>query len=60
MTRLFASIVVVLLLIPSLAFSASMDDLVDREGLYYKEFSNVPFTGELDVGEKRGRVSRYV
>jgi len=54
MARLLASIVVVLLLIPSLAFSESMDDLVKRGGLYYKKFTDVPFTGKLDEGVQRG------
>ncbi len=24
-----------------------MDDLVEREGLFYKKFTDVPFTGEV-------------
>ena len=24
-----------------------MDDLVERDGLYYKKFSDIPFTGEI-------------
>ena len=24
-----------------------MDDLVERDGLYYKKFTDVPFTGEI-------------
>jgi len=31
-----------------------MDDLVEREGIYYKKFSDVPFTGEVE-GESQGR-----
>lgn len=27
-----------------------------RDGLYYKKFTNVPFTGELDEGRERGRI----
>ena len=30
-----------------------MDDLVEREGLYYKQFTDVPFTGEV-TGDKQG------
>ena len=25
----------------------TMDDLVERDGLYYKEFTDVPFTGDI-------------
>ena len=25
----------------------TMDDLVERDGLYYKKFTDVPFTGEI-------------
>ena len=31
-----------------------MDDLVEREGLYYKKFSDVPFTGEIE-GREQGK-----
>ena len=31
-----------------------MDDLVKRDGLYYKKFSDVPFTGEIE-GSIQGR-----
>ena len=30
-----------------------MDYLVERNNLYYKKFTNVPFTGEIS-GEKNG------
>ena len=30
-----------------------MDDLVEREGLYYKKFTDVPFTGKT-TGQKQG------
>ena len=30
-----------------------MDDLVERKGLYYKQFTDVPFTGEV-TGDKQG------
>lgn len=32
----------------------SMDDLVKRGGLYYKKFTDVPFTGEINEGWHRG------
>ena len=37
--------------IPS--FGETMDDLVKRNGLYYKKFTDVPFTGEVE-GNKQG------
>ena len=35
------------LLFPSFALGEMMDDLVLRDGLYYKKFSLVPFTGKI-------------
>jgi antitoxin component YwqK of YwqJK toxin-antitoxin module len=32
-----------------------MDDLVERDGLYYKKFTNVPFTGSIE-GEDSGNI----
>ena len=37
--------------------SISSDDLVERNGLYYKKFSDIPFSGkvtQLPLGLKRG------
>ena len=34
----------------------TIEDLVERDGLYYKKFSDVPFTGEVIKGEARGRI----
>ena len=31
-----------------------MDDLVEREGLFYEKFTVVPFTGKIDEGLERG------
>ena len=30
-----------------------MDDLVEREGTYYKKFTDVPFTGQVE-GKRQG------
>ena len=30
-----------------------MDDLVQRDGLYYQKFTDVPFTGEIGEGLER-------
>ena len=32
---------------PSWSETLTMDDLVERNGLYYKKFTNTPFTGEV-------------
>jgi len=37
----------------SVGWSEVMDDLVKRDGLYYKKFSDVPFTGKVD-GQTQG------
>jgi hypothetical protein len=46
MKRIPAPILLLTLLFPSLAFGETMDDLVKRDGIYYKKFSTVPFTGK--------------
>jgi len=47
MKRILASIVLMVLLFPALALGETMDDLVQRDGLYYKNFTDVPFTGNI-------------
>ncbi len=47
MKRFLAPILLVTLLFPSLALGLEMDDLVERNGLSYEKFTNVPFTGEV-------------
>ena len=47
MKRFLAPILLVTLLFPSFALGLEMDDLVERGGLYYEKFTNVPFTGEV-------------
>jgi len=32
-----------------------MDDLVKRDGIYYKKFTDVPFTGNI-TGTKQGKI----
>ena len=53
MRRILAPILLVVLLFPSLALGETMDDLVETNGLYYKKFTNVPFTGKV-TGEEQG------
>jgi antitoxin component YwqK of YwqJK toxin-antitoxin module len=56
-----------LFLSPNVVLSETMKDLVKREGIYYKRFSQVPFTGEVTGfdqglfknGKKDGSWARY-
>ena len=41
------SITILLCLSASLVWSETMDDLVMRDNLYYKKFTDVPFTGKV-------------
>jgi len=43
------------LLLPITTFGETMDDLVKRDGLYYKEFTDVPFTGKT-TGATQGTI----
>ena len=55
MRHILTSMVFVVLLFPSLALGeeVTMNDLVEREGIYYKKFSDVPFTGKV-TGKSQG------
>jgi hypothetical protein len=46
MKRILAPILLLTLLFPSLAFGEYWSDLEERDGIYYKKFSTVPFTGK--------------
>ena len=35
----------------SVSWSETMDDLVERDGVHYKKFTQVPFTGKVDGQE---------
>ena len=67
MKRLLASILLLTLLFPAFALGETMDDLVERDGLYYKKFTDVPFTGEVtgptfgffELGKLKGLFLRY-
>jgi hypothetical protein len=54
MIRILAIALLSLSLTASGAFSTSFNDLIEREGLYYKKFTDEPFTGSLDEGESWG------
>ena len=49
MKHMLGSIFLMVLLFPALALGeeVTMEDLVEREGIYYKKFTDVPFTGEI-------------
>ena len=57
MRHILTSVVLVVLLFPALAVweTVTMDDLVERDGLYYKKFTNVPFTGDV-TGKSQGAI----
>ena len=54
LTILLAPILLLTLLFPALAFGETMDDLVKRDGIHYKKFSDVPFTGKITEGLTQG------
>ena len=47
MKRILAPILLVVLLFPSLVLGETMDDLVERDGIHYKKYTDVPFDGEM-------------
>ena len=53
MTRILAPILLLVLMFPSFAFGETMDDLVKRDGLFYKKFTVIPFTGKI-TGNTQG------
>jgi antitoxin component YwqK of YwqJK toxin-antitoxin module len=56
MKKLTLSILTCLIfLTPNMVMSETMDDLVGREGLYYKKFTEVPFTGKI-TGKSQGAI----
>ena len=53
MRILILSLVTALMFLTSPSWSETFDDLVERNGLYYKKFTEVPFTGKL-TGQFQG------
>ena len=47
MKRLLTPILLLTLLFPIFAIGETMDDLVERDGVNYKKFSDVPFKGKI-------------
>ena len=66
MRRILTSVVLLVLLFPSLAMGETMDDLVFRfsDGLYYKKFTEISFsgkvTGSIRYSSRSYRVQRSV
>ena len=48
MKTLFIIPLVLMSLVSSPSWGLSMDDLVERDGLYYRKFTDVPFIVEID------------
>ena len=48
MRHILTSVVLIVLLFPALAMGGEVkiEDLVERDGLYYRKFTDVPFTGK--------------
>ena len=58
MKHILTSVVLLVFLFPALASGEEVvdwDDLVERERIFYKKFTDVPFTGEV-TGKKQGRL----
>ena len=54
--QLFLTLFLLIFCTPSWSETLTMDDLVERNDLYYKKFTNVPFTGEVS-GRENGKFS---
>ena len=53
MRHILTSVVLLVLLFPALASGETMDDLVERDGIHYKKYTDVPFTGKT-TGKEQG------
>ena len=53
--KLFKTLLTILFisLLSSPSWSVTLGDLVEREGIYYQKFTDVPFTGEV-TGQEQG------
>ena len=67
MKKLFLLPILLLSLISTPCLSETMGDLVKRDGIYYKKFTETPFTGKvtgrfqgrLENGKKEGEWVKY-
>ena len=55
MRHILTSVVLLVFLFPSLASGEMMEDLVERDGLIYKKFTDVPFNGKV-TGQYQGEL----
>ena len=53
MKYLLSLLLLSVLSLPSVVLGVDFDELVKRDGLYYKKFTNVPFTGKTSGREQR-------
>ena len=54
MIRILATALLALSLTASGAFATSLSELRETDGVFYKKFTDVPFTGNVDEGDERG------
>ena len=47
MKKFLAPILLLTLLFPTFVIGETIDDLVERDGIHYKKFSDAPFTGKI-------------
>ncbi len=67
MKKLFITLFLLIFCTPSWSETLTIDDLVERNNIYYKKFNNVPFTGKVSgiengsfqKGKKNGEWLRY-
>ncbi|MDC6458143.1 toxin-antitoxin system YwqK family antitoxin [Alphaproteobacteria bacterium] len=57
MKKLSVLFLIFTVMLPSISWGLSMDDLVKRDGLWYKKFTDIPFTGKIDEGIDRGSIN---
>ena len=48
MKTLFITPLVLMSLVSSPSWGLTMDDLIERDGLYYQKFNSTPFSGEVE------------
>jgi antitoxin component YwqK of YwqJK toxin-antitoxin module len=56
MKQILTTMVLMTFLFSGLTLGETMDDLVEREGIYYKEFTDVPFTGKITGKKIQGTI----
>jgi hypothetical protein len=59
MKNLFIIPLVLMSLVSFPSWGETMDDLIERDNVYYKKFSDVPFTGKV-TGETQGYLNKGI